>query len=146
MALLFCQHFLLSNITIERDCSLAVGWVNSTANRPWALSNELNQIDFLLSQVNCISVQHIYREANDLADKLAKEGVSRESPLWVCYICFKSQFYAGYQCCVELRKFWLLYQFLTGSNKLVYISIMVLFSKLFKLYWFCFIPLSNGRR
>lgn len=84
MALLFSQQFLLSNITIESDSSLAVGWVNSRNNRPGALINDLNQIDYLVPQVNCLSIKHIYREENDKADQLAKEGVARVSPLWVC--------------------------------------------------------------
>lgn len=86
MALLICQQFLLSNITIESDYTLAVGWVNSKTNKPWALLNELNQIYFLIDQGNCLGVHHVFREANDRADKLAKEGVSRDSPVWVCNV------------------------------------------------------------
>ncbi|XP_057458739.1 uncharacterized protein LOC130749399 [Lotus japonicus] len=67
---------LLRNIIIERVASLAVGWVNNRCNRPWKLINTLNQIDLWMVEVNCLKVQHIFREANGEADKLAKRGAA----------------------------------------------------------------------
>lgn len=83
-ALVFSQEFLFKNILIESDSTVAVGWVMSKANRPWRLSNELNHIDFLIQEVNCVEVRHIYRESNVKADFLAKEGCNRAAPVWFC--------------------------------------------------------------
>ncbi|XP_057452848.1 uncharacterized protein LOC130744704 [Lotus japonicus] len=80
-ALLFCQQFMVYSVEIESDPSLAVDWVCGTKNRPWNLTNELNMIDYLLPLVACRGVSHILREGNMEADKLAKEGCSREEPI-----------------------------------------------------------------
>lgn len=81
--LIFCQQFLLKNGVIESDSTTAVGWVCSRANRPWRLLNELNETDYLMREVNCLGVKHIYRESNSLADYLANKGCGRRKPLWV---------------------------------------------------------------
>lgn len=83
-ALIFCHQFLLSNIVIESDSTLALGWVLSQERRPFTLLNDLNHIDYLARQVNCLGFHHVFREANDEADKLAKEGCNRDDFLWVC--------------------------------------------------------------
>lgn len=79
----FCQQFLLKNVIVESDSTTAVGWVCSKDKRPWRLLNELNQIDFLMEEVNCLGVKHIYREENSWADSLANVGCARREPLWV---------------------------------------------------------------
>ncbi|XP_057452298.1 uncharacterized protein LOC130744125 [Lotus japonicus] len=81
-ALLFGQQFMIVSVQIESDSSLAVDWVSETKNRPWNLSNELNMIDYLYPLVACCGVSHILREGNMEADELAKEGCSREVPIW----------------------------------------------------------------
>lgn len=81
-ALNFCKEYTTSHVYIESDYSLAVGWVNRKANRPWALLNELNAIDWLVSDVGCLGIGHIYREVNSMADYLAKLGCDRAEPLW----------------------------------------------------------------
>lgn len=81
-ALMFSQEFMLKNIIIESDSTVAVNWVASRENRPWRLSNELNHIDFLISETNCVEVRHVYREGNAMADFLAKEGSNNASPIW----------------------------------------------------------------
>lgn len=83
-ALIFCQEFLFRNIIIERDSSVAVSWVALKEKRPWRLLNELNYIDFLIHEVNCVEVRHIFRESNVEADLLANKGCIRTTPLWVC--------------------------------------------------------------
>lgn len=82
-SLLFCQQFLFRNIIIESDSSTAVSWVLSRDKRPWRLINELNLIDFLMKEVNCVEIRHIYRESNSFADLLANEGCERQEPLWI---------------------------------------------------------------
>lgn len=84
LALQFCHQFCFNSVIIESDSTIVVGWVNSPSNRPSKLRNELNQIDFLLGQVNCIAVHHIFIEANDFAGHLAKEGCGRGETLWFC--------------------------------------------------------------
>lgn len=81
-ALIFCQQYNLKEIIIESDSTTAVGWVSIKSNRPWKLLNELNQIDFLMLEVRCLGVFHIYREANSSADKLAKADCNRTNTLW----------------------------------------------------------------
>ncbi|XP_057432300.1 uncharacterized protein LOC130725057 [Lotus japonicus] len=83
-ALQFCQEFMVYEVYIESDSTAAVGWINSKLNRPWKLLNELNQIDFLLELTKCSKVSHIYREANETADSLAKVGCNRSNSLWWC--------------------------------------------------------------
>lgn len=83
-ALDFCKDFNLRHVCLESDSTLAIGWTLCSANRPWKLLNELQAIDFLREEVDCFKVVHVWREANDRADALAKEGVEREQqPLWV---------------------------------------------------------------
>ncbi|XP_057451736.1 uncharacterized protein LOC130743503 [Lotus japonicus] len=81
-ALIFCQHHNLKDIIIDSDSTTAVGWVTIKTNRPWKLLNDLNQIDFLMLEVHCLGVFHIYREANSSADNLAKAGCNRSNTLW----------------------------------------------------------------
>lgn len=80
-ALLFCKNNSVSQFVVESDSSLAVGWVVNKANRPWKLLFDLNQIDLLMVEVGCVEISHIFREANVEADKLAKSGCDRSSPL-----------------------------------------------------------------
>lgn len=81
--LLFCQQFLFKNVILESDSTIAIGWVLSRDKRPWKLLNELNQIDYLLHEVNCLEVRHTFREANSEADLLANTGCETNAPVWV---------------------------------------------------------------
>lgn len=81
-ALTLCQQHLIRNIVVESDSTLVVGWVNCKRNRPWKLTNLLNQIDILIPMVNCLEVRHIFREANTSADALAKQGSIHLKPLY----------------------------------------------------------------
>lgn len=60
-ALLFCKEFNFKRVQIDCDSTLAVGWIQSKKNRPWALLNDLNRIDLLKTEGE--------------ADFLAKSGV-----------------------------------------------------------------------
>lgn len=84
-ALKFCKEFGFLNIVIESDSTLAIGWVKNGENRPWKHLNDFHTIDFLRVDVNCVDIVHVYREGNDKADDLAKEGCDRAVPLWVMF-------------------------------------------------------------
>lgn len=81
-ALSFSKELDFSQVLVESDSSIAVGWVNCKVNRPLGLLNDLNAIDWLSKEVGCIGVFHIFREANGEADELAKSGCDRSVPLW----------------------------------------------------------------
>lgn len=81
-ALIFCQQFSIRNFVLESDSSLAVGWVKERRNMPWKLLYDPNQIDFLMAEVNCLGIHHIFYEANGMADHLAKSGCNRRNTLW----------------------------------------------------------------
>ena len=70
--LLFCNQFGLTNVIIESDSTVAVGWANSIENRPWKLANDLNYLDHLKHVVLCVGIRHFLRERNIIADYLAK--------------------------------------------------------------------------
>lgn len=82
LALVFAKEHNFSQVLVESDSSLAVGWANCKSNRPLALLNDLNAIDWLQREVGCVGVCHIFREANVEADELAKSGCDRIEPLW----------------------------------------------------------------
>lgn len=81
-ALRFCKEHNMRRIQIESDSSLAVGWVGNNRNRPWKLLNDLHLIDLLMLEMDCVGVHHVFREANSMADFLAKSGCDREIALW----------------------------------------------------------------
>lgn len=71
-------------IIVEFDSKNALAWVNRKKQFPWSLRffcNRLKNIILVLKQVSFI---HKNREANFLADSLAKEGSQMEGmwPLW----------------------------------------------------------------
>lgn len=56
---------------------------NSRDKRPGKLINELNQIDLLMKEINCMEIRHAYREGSIVADYLANKGCERSDPIWV---------------------------------------------------------------
>lgn len=84
-ALIFYRQFQLCHVLIESDSSLEIGWVNCKLNRLWKLIQYLNLIDLLCIEVDCIGVNHIFRESNHSADFLAKSGTNRSSPIWAIF-------------------------------------------------------------
>lgn len=82
-ALLFCQQHNFHKVIIESDSSLALGWTMNGDKRPWKLIQEFNYIDYLMSLVSCIGVNHILRKDNTSADYLANQGCGREHLVWV---------------------------------------------------------------
>ncbi|KAL4347296.1 hypothetical protein GQ457_17G024020 [Hibiscus cannabinus] len=74
-----CHALLLLRVFIESDSLVAVSWVLEYERRPWTLWSWFRQIDFICTELVRVCFQHLYREANSLADALAKGGVERLS-------------------------------------------------------------------
>lgn len=51
------------------------GSSSAKVSSSWRLDHELQQLALLLSQPTAINFQHVQRESNSLADKIAKWGV-----------------------------------------------------------------------
>lgn len=56
---------------IESDPSLEIGWMGCKDNRSREVLNDLNWLDMLLGEVDCIGVFHISGETNIVANHLA---------------------------------------------------------------------------
>lgn len=79
-ALEFCKEFGVNHVVIESDTALAVGWALLLENPPWKLASDLNLIDHLGLEVDCL-ICHIYMEANYVADFFDKSGCDGENQL-----------------------------------------------------------------
>ncbi|KAL6203285.1 hypothetical protein ACLB2K_026985 [Fragaria x ananassa] len=77
-------------IIIEGDSKLLLDALNALNDRsqiPWRLKVLVRDIQALSSHFQSISFKHVWREANFLADSLAKLGHSCNSPqLWISYL------------------------------------------------------------
>ncbi|XVF39216.1 hypothetical protein PTKIN_Ptkin01aG0017700 [Pterospermum kingtungense] len=74
--------FVSDNVLIiESDSKTAVNWVNSPLSAPWMVLNFINHIECLKKQIIGWEVTHIFREANQVEDQLAKERVSRTADM-----------------------------------------------------------------
>ncbi|XVF38399.1 hypothetical protein REPUB_Repub20aG0098300 [Reevesia pubescens] len=72
-------------LVIESDCSNAVKWFNNNHLFPWRLKRFCPLIDSFKNSVLDWKIQHVVREANDVADAFAKEGACRTSDLLVLF-------------------------------------------------------------
>ena len=70
-------------IVIESDSLNAVSWTQAPTKRQWRLFAYFQEVDIFLSSCSSFSVVHVHRECNSDADKLAKDGVHRTSPLTI---------------------------------------------------------------
>ena len=73
-------------LVIESDSMTAVRWCTDKESRPWKLWEVFGDIDKLMEDIGNVSLAHIYREGNDLADSLAKAGVDRSYMLEKSFI------------------------------------------------------------
>ncbi|XVE85483.1 hypothetical protein DITRI_Ditri17bG0094100 [Diplodiscus trichospermus] len=64
-------------LIVECDSSNAVTWVVNPNKAPWRYRNVINLIENLKMKISRWEVRHILRECNQIADGLAKTGVSR---------------------------------------------------------------------
>ncbi|OMO82891.1 hypothetical protein COLO4_22772 [Corchorus olitorius] len=69
------------SLIIESDCFNAVKWVNASISCPWKLRRFISQIGIITRGATNWKLLHIFREANSLADELAKAGINRLSNL-----------------------------------------------------------------
>ncbi|XVF45253.1 hypothetical protein PTKIN_Ptkin02bG0190300 [Pterospermum kingtungense] len=69
---------LSSKLIVESDSMIAVGWVSKPSAVAWKVRNLINHLENLKLKINNWEIVHTYREANQVADSLAKEGVYRE--------------------------------------------------------------------
>ena len=73
------------SLIIESDSSNVVNWMLNLSGTPWAMKRYMGQMEYFKQQLlSCIFV-FIPREGNDMADALAKSGVSRQQDLLVLY-------------------------------------------------------------
>ncbi|PWA67678.1 hypothetical protein CTI12_AA315630 [Artemisia annua] len=75
------DEFKSVKIIIESDYLCAVSWVHCPNLRPGRFLPHFKEIDSFFSSCSGRSIVHVYREYNYDADKLAKDGVHRASPL-----------------------------------------------------------------
>ncbi|XVE77075.1 hypothetical protein DITRI_Ditri13aG0032800 [Diplodiscus trichospermus] len=64
-------------LIIESDSSNEVKWVTNPTSVPWRLRWIVVQIENLKLQFSNWTIKHVLREANELANSLAKSGVHR---------------------------------------------------------------------
>lgn len=67
---------------IKSDSALVVGWEDNKVDMPWNFIQDLNLINLLCIEVDCIGIKQIYRESNNLANYLAKTGCNRQVSIW----------------------------------------------------------------
>ena len=64
-------------LVIESDSAVALAWCSKKDARPWKLWNILNAIDCMIDKCKAVKWVKIFREANGMADCLAKSGIDR---------------------------------------------------------------------
>ena len=74
--LILADQLGITHLAVELDVKVIVQLVLSNNNSSRAYSPLLNDCRFLLSRFQHFKVNHVFREANRVADKLAKEGCS----------------------------------------------------------------------
>ncbi|XP_038717272.1 uncharacterized protein LOC120010562 [Tripterygium wilfordii] len=70
----------LKNIIVETDSQSVHSWATRAAEVPWKFSQLMNAVEWANLQLTSVSLKHIRREGNQVADLLAKGGgVGRSS-------------------------------------------------------------------
>ncbi|XVF62765.1 hypothetical protein PTKIN_Ptkin09bG0034800 [Pterospermum kingtungense] len=85
--LLFLSSRRITDFTLitESDSTVGVSWANNLDKVPWRLRHFSNHIENLKLKVPGLKISHIFKEGNTIADRLAKEGVNRETDLLVVF-------------------------------------------------------------
>lgn len=73
------------HLHVEGDSVLVIGWMNRGGGGPWRLRHFLLENCSVAISMNTL-FHWIPREANSLADSLAKSGVSRDRLSWDTYL------------------------------------------------------------
>ncbi|EOY12746.1 Uncharacterized protein TCM_031281 [Theobroma cacao] len=67
------------SLVVESDSANAINWAQHHYKVPWRMKNISNAIETFLRKSTRITFKHVMREANKVADELAKAGVLRDS-------------------------------------------------------------------
>ncbi|KAL4291112.1 hypothetical protein GQ457_14G017520 [Hibiscus cannabinus] len=70
------------SLLVEFDSAVAISWVSHRERRPWRLGLLFHRLDSACLSLPCVCFSHVLREANGIADSLAKAGVDRS--VWYC--------------------------------------------------------------
>ncbi|XP_038685806.1 uncharacterized protein LOC119985586 [Tripterygium wilfordii] len=73
------------NILVESDSLNVVNWLQKEIDSPWSKAQDFNAIANLSSQLSSITYNHVCREANSVADSLAKQGALRSDMFVACF-------------------------------------------------------------
>lgn len=63
------------NESVESDSFSAIQWESGKSKCPWRLANWVEEVLCIARRLKC-TFKHILREANEVADSLAREGAS----------------------------------------------------------------------
>ncbi|EOY08885.1 Uncharacterized protein TCM_024158 [Theobroma cacao] len=67
------------SVVVENDSANAINWVQHHCKVLWRMKNTSNSIETFLRRSTRFTFKQIMREANNIADGLAKAGVLRDS-------------------------------------------------------------------
>ncbi|EOY12351.1 Uncharacterized protein TCM_030880 [Theobroma cacao] len=67
------------SLVVESDSTNAINWAQHHCKVPWRMKNISNAIETFLRKSTRITFKHVMREANKVADGLAKAGILRDS-------------------------------------------------------------------
>lgn len=76
-----------NNAIVKGDIFSAVQWGYGKSRYPWRLANSVEEVHHISAQLNCC-FHHILREANYIANHLAREGASSLLFLFVIWDFF----------------------------------------------------------
>jgi ribonuclease HI len=78
---LSASNYLLhhKHITIESDSTNVISWMHNPHNRPWMHWELFSTVQRLTRFFGSITFAHVYRESNNMADCMAKQGVRRSN-------------------------------------------------------------------
>ncbi|KAH0776146.1 hypothetical protein KY290_007557 [Solanum tuberosum] len=73
----WCSQNGHSNVILDCDSKIVVEMIKGNYNIPWQMKNIITRIQNISSTITC-EVRHCYREANQVADALAKWSITNE--------------------------------------------------------------------
>ena len=78
--LYWCEQHGYKRIELEVDSEVLCKWINNSLKTPWRCQHNVQQILQIRSKLHYFHCQHIYREANNTADLLAKWSHTMDIP------------------------------------------------------------------
>ncbi|KAH0636108.1 hypothetical protein KY290_036536 [Solanum tuberosum] len=82
MVLRKCRDLRLQNIILETDSISLRNIILKDWKIPWKLSDQIEEIKHHINESRCI-MKHVFREANQVADKLANITLNQQIPITV---------------------------------------------------------------